>query len=35
MDKINKLDKNTRYYIPSPELTANYAKMELDPNKDI
>lgn len=35
MDKINKLDKNTRYYIPSPELTASYAKMELDPNKDI
>lgn len=35
MDRINKLDKNTRYYIPNPEVVANYAKMELNPEADI
>ncbi len=35
MDRINKLDKNTRYYIPNPELTASYAKMELNPEADV
>ncbi len=35
LDRINKLDKNTRYYIPNPEVVANYAKMELNPEADI
>lgn len=34
MKEIDKLDKNTRYYIPNPDLTASYAKMELDESLD-
>lgn len=35
MKKIDKINKNKRYYIPKPELVASYATMELDPSKDI
>lgn len=35
MEEINKLDKNTRYYIPNPEITASYATMELNPEADV
>ena len=35
MDKINKLDKGVRYYIPSQEMLDKYASMELDDSRDI
>ena len=35
MNEIAKINKNKRYYIPNPELTANYAKMELNPELDV
>ena len=35
MKEISKINKNTRYYIPNPDLLASYATMELDPKADI
>lgn len=35
MQKIAKLNKNKRYYIPNPELLASYATMELKPELDV
>lgn len=35
MNRIEKINKNTRYYIPNPQLTANYATMELNPEADV
>ncbi len=35
MQKIDKLNKNKRYYIPNPELLASYATMELKPELDV
>lgn len=35
MQKIAKLNKNKRYYIPNPELFASYATMELKPELDV
>ena len=35
MKEISKINKNTRYYIPAPNLVASYATMELDPKADI
>ena len=35
MAEISKINKNKRYYIPNPDLTASYAKMELDESLDI
>ena len=35
MNKIAEINKNKRYYIPNPELTQSYAKMELKPELDI
>ncbi len=35
MKEISKINKNTRYYIPDPNLVASYATMELDPKADI
>ena len=35
MVEISKINKNKRYYIPNPDLTASYAKMELDESLDI
>lgn len=35
MAEIAKLDKNTRYYIPQPELLQVYATMELKPEMDV
>jgi diketogulonate reductase-like aldo/keto reductase len=35
MNKINALNKNTRYYIPNPELLKSYATMELKPELDV
>lgn len=35
MQKINQLDKNTRYYIPSKDLLDTYANMELNENLDV
>ncbi|MGN1343436.1 MAG: aldo/keto reductase [Traorella sp.] len=35
LDKINELDKNTRYYIPNKELTASYAHKKLKPELDV
>lgn len=35
MNEIAKINKNKRYYIPNPELTASYAKMELNPELDV
>jgi diketogulonate reductase-like aldo/keto reductase len=35
MNKINALNKNTRYYIPNPELLKSYATMELKPELDL
>lgn len=35
MDKINKLDRGVRYYIPSQEMLDKYASMELDDSRDI
>lgn len=33
MQLISRVDKNTRYYMPTPELIAQYAKMELKEDK--
>ena len=33
--EIAKINKNRRYYIPNPELTASYATMELKPEMDV
>ena len=35
MNEIAKINKNQRYYIPNPELTASYATMELNPDVDV
>lgn len=35
MDKIAKINKNKRYYIPDPKVIANYANMELNPDLDV
>lgn len=35
MNKINSLDKNTRYYTPSEELLNQYAHMELNDDMDV
>lgn len=35
MNEIAKINKNQRYYIPNPELTASYATMELNPELDV
>lgn len=35
MSKISNINKNKRYYVPNPELTASYAKMELQPELDV
>ena len=35
MKEIAGINKNKRYYIPNPELTASYAKMELNPEADV
>ena len=35
MNRIAKINKNTRYYIPNPQLTASYATMELNPEADV
>ena len=35
MNEIAKINKNKRYYIPNPELTASYATMELNPELDV
>lgn len=35
MEKISGINKNKRYYIPSPELTESYAKRELTPELDV
>lgn len=35
MAEIKKINKNKRYYIPNPELTASYANMQLDESLDI
>lgn len=35
MAAIAKLDKSTRYYVPSPEALAAYATMELKPGADV
>ena len=35
MNEIAKVNKNKRYYIPDPAVVANYAKMELNPEKEI
>ena len=35
MIKISNINKNKRYYVPNPELTASYANMELQPELDV
>ncbi len=35
MSKISNINKNKRYYVPNPKLTASYAKMELSPELDV
>ncbi len=35
MEEIAKINKNKRYYIPDPAVTASYAKMELNPEADV
>lgn len=35
MNEIAKVNKNKRYYIPDPAVTASYAKMELNPEADV
>lgn len=35
MAEIAKINKNTRYYIPSSELLEQYAHMELIPEADV
>ena len=35
MEEIAKNNKNKRYYIPDPAVTASYAKMELNPEADV
>ena len=35
MADISKINKNKRYYVPSPEITASYAKMDFDFGLDV